>query len=162
MSSQRSVFMGLKVISQERLHTFSYFTGTGGAQPEGNAPVGTTRLRLQIVTAPQYLDWFNSCPPNFYTASSEDDTVLMLPAPQVPAAGFSASLPTYCNCMVQFTNTTVAVAELRPTPVSEVSTSRSKCEKRLKVLFTRVEQPAGALLACPPSSATATTVSLND
>lgn len=73
-----------------------------------NAPVGATRLRLQIVTASQYLDDQNSCPPSFYTVSSEDYTVRVMPAAQPPRAGFAANLSPSCNATVQFTDTTGA------------------------------------------------------
>jgi PKD repeat protein len=75
------------------------------------AQVGATRLRLQMIGttfSPFLSDAYNACPPTYHTASTEDYTVLILPAAVAPRAGFQVNVSPSCNGTVQLRDTSWA------------------------------------------------------
>lgn len=84
------------------------FSPTGGSVtvPAGAVP-GATRLRAIIHSANHYI-YPNACTPAYLTGSIEDYTVVIVPPPVAPTTGFAADLPTACNGLVQFRDTSWA------------------------------------------------------
>ncbi len=70
-----------------------------------SAAVGATRLRVQIAYATANSDPTTSCTPAYQGASTEDYTVLVLPANRTPQVGFAVNLAAACNATVQFRDT---------------------------------------------------------
>ncbi|WP_165903767.1 GEVED domain-containing protein [Hymenobacter gummosus] len=69
------------------------------------AKAGPTRLRVMIHYGAAYVD-ATTCSPAWWPGSTEDYTVVVLPAAGPPAALFSAELPTSCSGTVQFRDST--------------------------------------------------------
>ena len=68
---------------------------------------GATRLRLQICNDNEY--WSaESCPPDYFNVSTEDYTVVILPAPVAPRAGFTVDMTPVCTGTVQLRDTSWA------------------------------------------------------
>lgn len=68
---------------------------------------GATRLRLQICNENEY--WpSESCPPDYFNVSTEDYTVVILPALVAPRAGFNVDLTPVCTGTVQLRDTSWA------------------------------------------------------
>lgn len=71
------------------------------------ARLGATRLRLHLRTYQMAL-YTNGCPEDLGGENTEDYTLVVLPAPAPPRAGFAADLAASCSGQVQFTDTTGA------------------------------------------------------
>ena len=68
---------------------------------------GATRLRVQICNENEY--WSaESCPPDYFNVSTEDYTVVILPAAVAPQAGFTVDLTPVCTGTVQLRDTSWA------------------------------------------------------
>ncbi len=68
---------------------------------------GATRLRLQICADNQY--WSaESCPPDYFNVSTEDYTVVILPAAVAPRTGFTVDMTPVCTGTVQLRDTSWA------------------------------------------------------
>jgi PKD repeat protein len=72
-----------------------------------NAKPGATRLRAYIHSSVTTV-YPNGCVPSYVWGSVEDYTLIVLPTPVAPTAGFRADLPAACNGLVQFRDTSWA------------------------------------------------------
>ncbi len=72
-----------------------------------NAKPGATRMRAYIHSTFMTV-YPNGCVPSYVWGSVEDYTLIILPAPVAPMAAFRADLPTACNGLVQFRDTSWA------------------------------------------------------
>jgi PKD repeat protein len=72
-----------------------------------NAKPGATRLRAYIHSSVTTV-YPNGCVPSYVWGSVEDYTLIILPPPVAPTAGFRADLPAACNGLVQFRDTSWA------------------------------------------------------
>jgi len=92
----------------ERLGRFTQFSPlTFALTVPLSARPGATRLRLQICNDNEY--WSaESCPPDYFNVSTEDYTVVILPAPVAPRAGFTVDLTPVCTGTVQLRDTSWA------------------------------------------------------
>ena len=94
--------------ASERLGRFTQFSPlTFALAVPLRAVPGATRLRLQICNENEY--WSaESCPPDYFNVSTEDYTVIILPAAVAPRAGFTVDLTPVCTGTVQVRDTSWA------------------------------------------------------
>ena len=94
--------------ASERLGRFTRFSPlTFALTVPLRAIPGATRLRLQICNDNEY--WSaESCPPDYFNVSTEDYTVIILPAAVAPRAGFTVDLTPVCTGTVQVRDTSWA------------------------------------------------------
>lgn len=94
--------------ASERLGRFTQFSPlTFALAVPLRAVPGATRLRLQICNNNEY--WSaESCPPDYFNVSTEDYTVVILPAAVAPQAGFTVDLTPVCTGTVQVRDTSWA------------------------------------------------------
>lgn len=94
--------------ASERLGRFTQFSPlTFSLTVPLHALPGATRLRLQICDNTEY--WSaESCPPDYFNVSTEDYTVVILPAFVAPQAGFTVDMTPVCTGTVQLRDTSWA------------------------------------------------------